>query len=269
MRLCFSTIACPDWSFDDMLSACADIGYDGVEIYGAFDEIGLSNTNGVSVDKVEIAKSKLVSYGVKIPILTTGEYLALNLDAESAELKVKEHIMLAGALGVKYVGVRGERSDDPRDEVDYKELLERYIALCGFAAEHDVHLLIETSGFLADSSVMKRFMEDAKCPNSGVIWDMHHTIRFFKEDMMDTMGRLHSRIRHVHVKDSIVGRNGKLTYMLNGYGSIPIDEAYRAVSGTGYDGFYSYEWGKNWVRQNAEPKAAFGQYLEYMKDILR
>ena len=63
------------------------------------------------------------------------------------------------------------------------------------------------------------------------------------------------------------GRNGAITYMLTGYGDIPVDEAYSALSNIGYDGYYSYEWVKRWSRELAEPGVAFYKYVSYMRGL--
>ena len=34
MKLCFSTLGCPEWSFSDIISTACDMGYDGIEIRG-------------------------------------------------------------------------------------------------------------------------------------------------------------------------------------------------------------------------------------------
>ena len=33
MKLSFSTLGAPDWSFDELLSTAADLGFDGIELY--------------------------------------------------------------------------------------------------------------------------------------------------------------------------------------------------------------------------------------------
>ena len=39
MKLCFSTIGCPDWRFGDIVSAAKDLGYSAIEIRGIGGEI--------------------------------------------------------------------------------------------------------------------------------------------------------------------------------------------------------------------------------------
>lgn len=39
MKICFSTLGCPDWSWEEILAAAKDLGYDGIELRGLGNEI--------------------------------------------------------------------------------------------------------------------------------------------------------------------------------------------------------------------------------------
>ena len=39
MKLAFSTIGCPNWSYDEVVSTASDLGYDGFEVRGIGGEI--------------------------------------------------------------------------------------------------------------------------------------------------------------------------------------------------------------------------------------
>ena len=267
MKLSFSTLGCPDWTFPDMYSVCCDLGFNGIEIRGIADEIYAPKITVFSPENITRTISKLEKANLSIPILTSGAYLVDNPDIAASEFEVKDYVMLASKLNVKYVRVLGEKTPEPVDPNNYDEALRRYVDLCKFAAQFGVDLLIETNGFLADSKVMKRFMNEADQPNMGVIWDIHHPFRFFGEAPGETVKNIGKWIKHTHIKDSIKGRNGKITYMLTGYGDVPVDDACRILKDNGYDGFYSYEWVKRWSKELAEPGVAFYQYLNYMRDL--
>ncbi len=267
MNLSFSTLGCPDWSFGEVFAVASDLGYNGIEIRGVGEELYAPRVREFQPENIDMTAAKLKKAGLSVPILTSGAFLGCNPDVEGAEFEVKDYIMLAAKLGAPYVRVLGESSPDPRCEIDGDDVLRRFTALCRFAAGFGVTLLIETNGYLADSNKMKMFMERAGQPNMGVLWDVHHTARFFGETPAETVGRLGAFIKHVHVKDSVKGTNGKLTYMLTGYGDIPVADAVKALRAIGYDGFYSYEWVKRWSRDLTEPGVAFYQYLSCMREM--
>lgn len=267
MKLSFSTLGCPDWSFGDMFSTASDLGYNGIEIRGVADEIYAPKITAFSPAELPKTQETLRRTGLTFPILTSGAYLSSNDDLAAAEFEVKDYVLLASKMGIKYVRVMGEKSVDPQNTPDTATVLKKYRELCDFAAGSGIELLIETNGYLADSAACADLMERTDRPNMGVIWDIHHTVRFFGESPKETVSRIGKYIKHVHIKDSVRGRNGKITYMLTGYGDIPVEEAVCELAVIGYDGFLSYEWVKRWSRELAEPGVAFYQYISYMRSL--
>lgn len=269
MKLCFSTLSCPDWDIGEIFSVAADLGYEGIEIRGIADELYAPDIEALSKEKYPVYKQKLERAGIEIPIITSGAYLCGNPDPESAENEVRDYVRLASRLGVKYVRVLGEKEPGPSSEkVDLNDLLKRYTSLCDFAIGFDVGILIETNGILADTKKMREFMLQAERDNGGVVWDIHHPYRYYGELPDETISNISEFIRHVHVKDSVKGTNGIITYMLTGYGDVPVAECVRLLKDTGFDGHISYEWVKRWSRELAEPAIALYQYIEYMRGLV-
>ena len=64
------------------------------------------------------------------------------------------------------------------------------------------------------------------------------------------------------------GSNGRVTYMLTGYGDFPFEEVIDELKRLGYDGYLSYEWVKRWSRELAEPGVALYQYISYIKSLI-
>lgn len=267
MKLSFSTLGCPDWSFGDMFSTASDLGYNGIEIRGVADELYAPKIAAFLPDELPKTQEILRRTNLTFPILTSGAYLSQNENLAAAEFEVRDYVLLASKMGIQYVRVIGEKEPSPRGAPDTGTVAVKYGELCDFAAGYGVDLLIETNGYLAETAVMADLMERTARPNMGVIWDVHHTARFFGETPAESVSRIGKYIKHVHIKDSVRGRNGKITYMLTGYGDIPVEEAVKELTGIGYEGFLSYEWVKRWSRELAEPGVAFHQYISYMKSL--
>jgi Sugar phosphate isomerases/epimerases len=269
LKLAFSTLGCPDWEFDDMYSVAADLGYNGIEIRGIADEIYAPKIKVFQSENLESTKSKLANAGITLPMFTPGAHLTNNPELHDAQFEIKDYVMLADKLGSSYVRIMGESTPEPViSNPDMSATAVHLQQLCDFAAKFDISLLVETNGYLADSGKIGQLMEMIDRPNTGILWDIHHTVRFFGEAPADTVANIGKYIKHVHVKDSVRGRNGLITYMLTGYGDIPVEEAVSELNGIGYDGFYSYEWVKRWSRELAEPGIAFYQYINYMRDLI-
>lgn len=268
LKLAFSTLGCPDWKFDDMYSVASDLGYNGIEIRGIADEIYAPRIKVFQPDYIESTKVKLAKADIAIPILTPGAYITNNPHLHDAEFEIKDYVMLAEKLGSSYIRVMGEETPNPVvQNPDISAIIKHMQMLCDFAAKFNITLLIETNGYLADSNKIKQVIESVDRPNAGILWDIHHTVRFFDEAPANTIANIGKYIKHVHVKDSVRGRNGVITYMLTGYGDIPVEEAVKGLNDSGYNGFYSYEWVKRWSRELAEPGVSFYQYINYMRDF--
>ncbi len=269
MKLSFSTLSCPDWSFRDIYATAADLGYNGIEIRGVADEIYAPKILAFSEDKIESTKGHLARRSLEIPILTSGAYVLGNPDIDAARRETEDYSALAAKLGVKYTRVLIEKTPDPElTEPELTAAAKEFSSLCDIAAKYNITILTETNGALADTKKCRAFLDSVNRENCGVIWDAHHTVRFFGETPKESLTNIGKYLRHVHLKDSVMGTNGKITYLLTGYGTIPFTEIVKALKGFGYDGYLSYEWVKRWSRELAEPGIALYQYINYMKGIL-
>lgn len=268
MKLSFSTLACPDWSFREVYAAAADLGYDGIEIRGIADEIYAPNIYNFSDEKIDSAKAHLKKRSLEIPMLTSNAYILDNPDFDACKKEIEDYCVLARKLGVPYVRVLVEKTPNPVIAPDFDYAVKKYRELCAVAAEYGITLLTETNGFLADSEVCARFMRSVGADNSGLIWDVHHPYRFFNEQPAKTAKNIGKYVKHVHLKDSVKGSNGRITYMLTGYGDFPFEEVIGELKALGYDGYLSYEWVKRWSRELAEPGVALYQYISYIKTLM-
>lgn len=268
MKLSFSTLACPDWSFREIYAAAADLGYDGIEIRGIADEIYAPNIYNFTDEKIESAKAHLAKRSLEIPILTSNAYILGNPDFDGCKKEIADYCVLANKLNVPYVRVLIEKTPDPAIVPDFEYAVKKYRELCETAKGYGITLLTETNGFLANSEICAKFMNSVGAENAGLIWDVHHPYRFFGEAPEKTAKNIGKYVKHVHLKDSVRGTNGKVTYMLTGYGDFPFEEVISSLKAIGYDGYLSYEWVKRWSRELAEPGVALYQYISYIKTLL-
>ena len=268
MKLSFSTLACPDWKLRDVYATAVDLGYNGIEIRGIADQMYAPAISAFSDEKLASSLDSLNKCALEIPILTTDAYVVGNPSIDKCKEEIKDYCVLAKKLGVKYVRVLMEKTPAPECVPDFDYTVKCYRELCDIAKEYGVVLLTETNGFLANSDVCRRFMEAVKCDNAGLIWDTHHPYRFFNEDVSYTAKNIGKYVCHVHLKDSVKGSNGKISYMLTGYGDFPFEKVIEELKAIGYDGYLSYEWVKRWSRELAEPGVALFQYINYIKTLM-
>lgn len=266
MKLSFSTLACPRWSFEEMLAIAKDLHMNGIEIRGMGDTMYAPDMEIFSSANLPKTLKRLKETGLSIPILTSGAYFASAQQPGDPVGEACAYIDLAERLGVPYVRVMAEPTPQPEDG-DLDLAAKKYAQVCAYAKGSGVTPLIETNGHLASSDAMLRFLEAAGKDNAAVLWDIHHTVRYFAEKPEDTVKKLGGLIKHVHVKDSVM-KNGVVEYRMMGYGDIPVQDALTALEKKGYDGFISLEWVKRWNPELEEPGIAFACFCSYMNYLL-
>lgn len=266
MKLAFSTLGCPDWIWDVIFSSAKDIGMDGIEVRGVGKRIYAPDCRPFRAEHIDATIEKLRSSGMEIPVLDSGCVLARSDTAAQGELEAQEYIKLAAKLGTKYIRVMCVGVPEPC-EADLKLCAQVYGRICEFGEPYGVMPLIETNGPLADSKVMKEFIESIDSENKGVLWDMHHPYRYCGESAQDTLGLIGKWIRHTHIKDSVIV-DGKVEYRMLGRGDIPVKEMVYALRDMGYDGYISLEWVKRWNPNLEEAGVVFPNFANYMRRIL-
>ncbi len=266
MKLSFSTLGCPRWTFKEVVTTAKDLRLDGVEIRGIGDTINAVDIAEFSDDKIEATKERLATLGLEIPSLTSGAVLAVRDKAQVSFMEACDYIDLASKLGVKFIRVMG--TGEPHiTKGDFHLAAGLYRQLCDYAEKKGVTPLIETNGELANSKEMLDFLNTAGGSNMGVLWDVHHTVRFGEESPIDTFAALGSYIRHVHVKDSVI-RGSKTEYRMMGYGDVPVEDAINLLKRVGYEGFVSLEWVKRWNPDLQEPGIVFAHFKNYMDSLI-
>ncbi|MCR4431166.1 MAG: sugar phosphate isomerase/epimerase [Tepidanaerobacteraceae bacterium] len=266
MKFAFSTLSCPDWLWEEIITTASDLGYDGVELRGIGSEIYLPRVEIFSPENIPAIKSRLNSLRLEIPCLASG---ALLFDPEKKTEALKEtadYLALAGSLEIPYVRVLGDAQPEP-GTADASIVEENLLEILPLAAQKNVTLLLETNGVFADSNKMVKFMEKIHHPNLAVLWDVHHPFRYFHEQVHETYSRLKPWIRHVHIKDSIV-KDGRVQYRMFGYGDVPAADAVRELSCGGFRGYVVLEWVKRWCMDIEEPGIVIPHFINAVKNML-
>jgi fatty-acyl-CoA synthase len=265
----FSTLGCPDWQWDDILTAASDLGFDGIELRGVGKEIYLPKIKIFSKENIKAVKSNLKRLNLVVPCLASGAFLFDRSLMDTARREVLDFIQLAGELETPYVRVLADRDPAP-GPVDEEAVEENLAALLPAARQAGVTLLAETNGVYADSAKLRTLCERFR-PDLGVVWDVHHPYRFFGETAEQTYGNLSKFIKHVHVKDSVITDNTdppaqKIIYKLTGCGDVPIFKALELLKRDGFAGFVVLEWVKRWNRDLEEPGIVLPHFINAMKN---
>ena len=267
MKLSFSTVGCPRWSWRNIVATAHDLGYDGVEVRGVGKDISVPSVPEFGAARLSGTLENLAKMNLSVPCLASD--CCLN-DASRRELTAREvraYVDLAKLMGAPFVRVMGDAAvPEPTGEVDTQLVSGIAAELGEYALSRGVTLLIETNGTWANSEKLARLLSDIGSPAVRALWDINHPFAFFHESPETTYGNLRQYLGHVHIKDATI-ENGKVHYAMMGYGQLPIERVVKLLKEGGYKGFYSLEWVKRWDTTLEEPGIVFAHYVNYMRAL--
>jgi Acyl-CoA synthetases (AMP-forming)/AMP-acid ligases II len=264
MKISFSTLACPDWSWKDIISTAKDVGCDGVEVRAGSDDAFALHIKPFSEEQLAATVAKLGELKLEIPCFSSDCCLKYKDREEFNEKELQEYIELCAKTGTPYIRVLADRNPEPDgDDVDDAFIARQLCSLAEKAEQKNVTLLVETNGVFANSERLYHLLEQVPYDSVAALWDTHHTCRHAGEIPEQTVQNLGSYIKHVHVKDSVV-ENGMLEYRMMGEGDLPIDEMMRALNSINYEGYISLEWVKRWANDLQDPGIVIPHFVNYM-----
>lgn len=266
MKLAFSTLGCPEWGWDDVLSAAADLGYDGVEIRGLSNELYAPAIPEFSPRHIGSTRDRLKSLNLAVPCLASACVFGAEAGYHSALAEGRAYIDTAKALDARFVRVMCEGTAAPEKNVDTSLVKKALIELGAYASQRDITVLLETNGWYADSERLAKLFTEIEEPGLGILWDVHHPYRYFSEDPKLTAGRIGKWVKYIHIKDSLL-EDGRVRYKMLGEGSLPIKDFLSVLDDIGYDGWYTLEWIRRWDMTLEEPGIAFAHFIGYMREL--
>lgn len=267
MKIAFSTLGCPDFSWPDIYSMAKDLGFDGIEIRGLGKEIFAVKAQPFTESQLPETKKKLSELRLEIPCLSSGCCLKYAEKADQNYQEILEYISLANKLGTPYVRILADLEPQPVGEVDDGVILAVLERLIPVAESKGVTLLVETNGVYADTNRLRGLLDHLASDAVGALWDVHHPYRYAGEAPGKTVENLGAYIKYVHIKDSVV-ENGKTCYRLMGEGDLPIDAIMSALRSINYDGYISLEWVKRWAADLDDAGVVFPHFVNFMSRYL-
>lgn len=268
MKIAFSTLGCPDFSWTDIYSMAKDIGFDGIEIRGLGKEIFAVKAQPFTESQLPETKKKLSQLHLEIPCLSSGCCLKFAEKADQNYQEIMEYISLANKLGTPYIRILADLEPQPVGDVDDQVVLAALERLVPVAESKGVTLLVETNGVYADTNRLRNLLDQLASDMVGALWDVHHPYRYANEAPEKTVQNLGAYIKYVHIKDSIM-ENGKTYYRLMGEGDLPIDGIMLALSSINYDGYISLEWVKRWAADLDDAGIVFPHFANFISGYLQ
>jgi sugar phosphate isomerase/epimerase len=265
--LSFSTLGCPDWSFEKIIQFAAANGFKGIEIRGIQRELDLNKCNAFNTAE-KIQKSMLLLRENNLSIVNLGASATMHFPIGAERTKNindgKRFIDLANTLQCPYIRVFPNNLPKDQDKKITLDLIAAGLTELGnYAANTNVTVLMETHGDLVYTADIVYVMQQVNHAHVGLVWDMVNMWSITGEDPAMVFPQLQKDIRHTHIKD-MVRNNGKDQYTFLGKGETPIFKAIDLLHKNHYKGYYSFEWEKLWHPEIAEPELAIADYASTM-----
>ena len=264
MKISFSTLGCPDYSWTDIYTMAKDLGYHGVEIRGLGQDIRAYKAKPFSAENVKATAKKLREIGLEISCFSSGSALKYKERLSQSIEELTAYAKLAKELGTCYIRILADENPKPEGEVNDEDIIEALKQLAPIADEYNVTMCVETNGVYSDTKRLCKVLDAVGSRKIAALWDIHHPYRNFGETPEETVANLGEYIKYVHVKDSIM-ENGVVSYRLMGHGDMPLEEAFAALKSMHYTGYVSLEWVKRWSKELADAWTVFPQFANYME----
>jgi len=272
MKLGVTTLGCPAWTLDEILTRLPSCGYEGVELRGLGPDLDLAQSPGFST-AVALTRTKqsFQDAGLEICGLDTS-CTFVDPDHETRrwnEDQGRAAIDMAAALGAPWVRVFGGSIGEGGNRTAAVGYVAESLRALGDYADSvggAVSVVLETHDSFSTGAQAAEALHLAAHPRVQALWDLHHPFRN-GEAPAETFAAIGAYVKLTHVKDSKPGG----TYCLLGEGDVPIREMLRLLKKSNYDGWINLEWEKRWIPELADPEIAFPQYAsklrEYLKDL--
>ena len=252
MKLSFSTRGWSEYSWDELVQICAEMGFSGIEAYDILkDDAYMGKGGPFHKYNTRATARELRDKGITIPVLDTSIDISTSADVAAS---VKILVNIAAETGAPFVCVKAQRGDEDTVRVVLDEVVP-------YARDHEVAILVETSGIYGDTARLTELLDGYASDYLAALWDVHHPYRDAGENPSATIKNLGAYVKHVHMRDS----DDDGSYNLVGEGTLPIGDVVRALSSIDYDGFVSLEWKPEWMSDLTDIDIILPHFVNYME----
>jgi sugar phosphate isomerase/epimerase len=270
MKLAFSTLGCPRWSFEEVIHAAGLYGFRGIEIRGLKDDLDITGRPEFT-GEASISRDRLQEHGVEIICFSSSVVLSSPDPANSGKSidELKRYAELCLTFGTPFIRIFGGKVGTITRERALHDAAANLLKMAESVRGTGVRILIETHDDWMGADDLQSLMMAASSDSLGLLWDVNHPFLFLGEAPARTWELTGTWIYHTHWKDS--KRNARAEHgfepCLMGEGEVPHQEIHQVLKNGNYPGYRSFEWEKRWHPEIAEPEVAFPQFVAYMKRL--
>jgi sugar phosphate isomerase/epimerase len=270
MKLSFTTLGCPDWSFEKILDEAQKMGYSGIEIRGLEDKMlaeeivqFFPENKQATLEALKAHNLEMVGFGSSVRFDQTDKF-------DSMLAEGKRAIDVCQFMGIPAIRIFGDKFPQGESEAD---VIARVAKGAGILAEYGedkgIQVLLETHGNFNTVARVKGVFDQVKSKNLRLLWDVAHTDFTYADNFLEFYKPMKEFIVHTHFKDHIRGTPGdEKTYKLcrMGEGQIPTKAIVKQLLADGYNGYFSLEWEKKWHPELPGAEIAYPDFVRVMNE---
>lgn len=269
-RLGCSTISFRSLPLPAALARIAEQGFGETDL-GALPGVCDHVPIPLAADLVEVVAEQVTASGVAVRVINAdvGDMDDPDLDGPELRERLRPLVDLATAVGTSTVMLPcGRLGTTPRTELtrDVRAVARALTTAAEFVAGAGLDLLVEaphSRRLCADLDRSQMLYEALGDAPVGAVLDLSHVVAS-GGDEVDAVRRVGDRIRHVHLRDAVLGDINRSI----GRGEVDFPSAIRALSGAGYRGHYSLELETHDI-EDADRPAEAGRAGRYITSLLR
>ncbi len=271
MKLGFTTLGCPEWNMETIVSKAKEYDFDGIDFRGYGDEMNIYKLPEFSsklMDTVSLVKD----FGIEVPCFSSSVKMMppQGSDMDDQISEIKSYACLCEAFGARMIRIFGGGFGDRTEEQAVSQAIENLNRLIEAVGGRDITLMLETHDDWIRTHLLRKLMKKLNSEKIGILWDVHHPYRLEGEAPEASWDNIGEWVKYTHFKDSRIDNDSKRGYQLclPGDGDIPLKEIISLLNNSGYDGYLTLEWERRWHPEIQEADIAFPRYVSVIREIL-
>lgn len=262
----FSTLACPDYDLDGIISLATRSGYTGIELRFVRGEVDLTALEEFSPARLTETRARFADAGLTVVCVDTS-VRQCSLDEnvrEKERANARANVRIAAGLGAPFIRVFGGPIVPEQDRERTLDAIAHGLGtVADEAADEGVTALLEShDDFSTSASILDLYSRGAS-DSLKVLWDTLHTYRH-GETPEYTWSQLGPLVRHVHMKDSHVANADGFDFALTGEGTVPLLDILAVLRRNDYAGFVHFEWEKAWHPEIEDAEISVPHFARYL-----
>ena len=188
MKICFSSLACPAWTLDQVVNIAASSGYDGIELRFLEGEDSLWKLAAFQGVSLQTSIQKISDRGLSVACVDTSCRFH-SPDPQERASWVEEGVRmaeLASSLGSPGIRVFGDKIQPGADRASTRSwIADGLRELTKKTASLGVKVWLETHGDFASSEETMSILEKSGRDDIGVVWDAANAFIDGKDQALD------------------------------------------------------------------------------------